>query len=49
MSFGTVRAHLSRIFERTGTSGRMELAALVFMRLMELRERPKRKERRQQC
>jgi DNA-binding NarL/FixJ family response regulator len=56
VSFGTVRTHLSRIFERTGTSGRMELAALVFTRLMELRERERegkrkreRKEGRQSC
>ena len=49
VSFGTVRAHLSRIFERTGTSGRMELATLVFTRLMELRDRAKREEGRQQC
>jgi DNA-binding CsgD family transcriptional regulator len=32
VSFGTLRAHLSRAFERTGVSGRMELAALVFSR-----------------
>jgi DNA-binding NarL/FixJ family response regulator len=49
VSFGTVRAHLSRVFERTGTSGRMELAALVFTRLMALRDRAKREEGRQQC
>ncbi len=46
VSFGTVRAHVSRAFERTGTSGRMELAALVFTRLMALRER---EEGRQRC
>jgi DNA-binding NarL/FixJ family response regulator len=32
--FGTIRTYLSRAFERTGTSGRMELAALVFSRVM---------------
>jgi DNA-binding NarL/FixJ family response regulator len=39
--FGTLRTHLSRVFERTGTSGRMELAALVFSRLMALCEQAK--------
>lgn len=38
--FGTLRTHLSRVFERTGTSGRMELAALVFSRLMAMRKQP---------
>ena len=32
--FGTLRTYLSRAFERTGTSGRMELASLVFSRVM---------------
>jgi len=49
VSFGTVRAHLSRVFERTGTSGRMELPALVFTRLIALRDRANREEGRQPC
>ena len=43
--FGTLRTHLSRVFERTGTSGRMELAALVFSRMLSMREQPKGQER----
>lgn len=39
--FGTLRTHLSRVFERTGTSGRMELAALVFSRVLSMREQAK--------
>ena len=34
--FGTVRTYLSRIFERTGTSGRAELTALLLSRIMSM-------------
>lgn len=45
LSFGTVRAYLSRAFERTGVSGRMELAASVFARLAAMRTRPEDEQR----
>jgi DNA-binding CsgD family transcriptional regulator len=37
MSFGTLRTHLSRVYAKTGASGRMELAARVYARLEAIR------------
>jgi DNA-binding CsgD family transcriptional regulator len=39
VSFSTVRKHLSVAFEKTGATGRGELTAIVYARMMELRAR----------